>query len=202
MKPIMAKATAVWLVDNTSLTFDQIAKFCGMHLLEIEGIANEDVAVGILGIDPIAGNQIEKSEIEKGEADPNYELQLKIPPMVKDEKKRTGTRYTPVAKRQDRPRAILWLIKNHPEIADSQICKLIGTTKTTIEAIRNRTHWNISNIQPIDPVALGLCKQTSLDEAIQNAQAKQKKESEVQQPHNDKFLSSIKDNLKDLDPAN
>lgn len=196
----MAKATAVWLVENTSLTFGQIAKFCDMHLLEIEGIANEDVAVGILGIDPIAGNQIDKSEIDKGEADPNYELKLKIPPMVKDEKKRTGTRYTPVAKRQDRPRAILWLIKNHPEIADSQICKLIGTTKTTIVAIRDRTHWNISNIQPVDPVALGLCKQISLDLAIQKAQQKRGSKSSEPQPNDDKFLTPIQESLKDLVP--
>ena len=198
MKPIMAKATAVWLVDNTSLTFEQIAKFCGLHLLEVEGIANEDVAVGILGIDPIAGNQIDKSEIVQGEKDPNYELQLKIPPMVKDEKKRIGNRYTPVAKRQDRPRAILWLIKNHPEIADSQICKLIGTTKTTIGAIRDRTHWNISNIQPIDPVALGLCKQSSLDLAIQMGQQKQNMKPDGPQPEDGKILNPLKDSLKEL----
>ncbi len=198
MKPIMAKATAVWLVENTSLTFEQIAKFCGLHLLEVEGIANEDVAVGILGIDPIAGNQIDKSEIDKGEEDPSYDLKLKIPPMVKDEKKRIGTRYTPVAKRQDRPRAILWLIKSHPEIADSQICKLIGTTKTTIEAIRNRTHWNISNIQPVDPVALGLCKQSSLDLAIQKAQQKRSSNTSGPQPEDGKTLVPIKDSLKDM----
>lgn len=196
-KPIMAKATAVWLVDNTSLTFEQIAKFCDMHLLEVEGIANDDVAVGILGIDPIAGNQLDKAEIKKGEADPNYAIQLKIPASVKDEKKRIGNRYTPVAKRQDRPRAILWLIKNHPEIPDSHICKLIGTTKTTIDAIRNRTHWNISNIQPVDPVALGLCKQSSLDTALKKAAAKSKSKKDKSEPEEDKFLLPIKESLSD-----
>jgi len=132
MKPIMSKATAVWLIDNTSLTFDQIAKFCGLHLLEVEGMANDDVAVGIMGLDPIAGNQLDREELDKAEADPDYELKLKVLPSHTAPKKRPGPRYTPLAKRQDRPTAILWLIKNHPELSDSQISKLIGTTKTTL----------------------------------------------------------------------
>ncbi len=180
MKPIMAKATAVWLVDNTTLTFEQIAKFCGLHLLEVEGIANGDVAIGIMGIDPVSGNQLDRDEISKGEADPNYELSLKVLPSLAETKKRPGPKYTPIAKRQDKPTAILWLLKNHPELSDKQIIKLIGTTKTTINAIRNRTHWNISNIHPTDPVALGLCKQISLDEAV--AAARQEKENQPQGP--------------------
>ncbi|MEM8581656.1 MAG: cell cycle transcriptional regulator TrcR, partial [Pseudomonadota bacterium] len=157
-KPLMAKATAVWLVDNTTLSFKQIADFCDLHELEVQGIADGDVAAGVKGFDPIANNQLEQSEIEKAEADPAYKLQLKYNPAAAGEEKRRGPRYTPLSKRQDRPAAILWLVKFHPELTDGQISKLVGTTKPTIQAIRERTHWNIQNIQPIDPVALGLCK--------------------------------------------
>ncbi|SDO02193.1 hypothetical protein SAMN05216196_103105 [Lutimaribacter pacificus] len=178
-KPIMAKATAVWLVDNTTLTFKQIADFTGMHELEVQGIADGDVAAGVKGFDPIANNQLEQGEIEKGEADPLYKLKLKFNPAAVGEEKRRGPRYTPLSKRQDRPNAILWLVKFHPELTDGQISKLVGTTKPTIQSIRERTHWNISNMQPIDPVALGLCKQSELDAAVQKAAEKRAKEGEA-----------------------
>lgn len=165
-KPLMAKATAVWLVDNTTLTFKQIADFCGMHELEIQGIADGDVAVGVKGFDPLVHNQLEAKEIEKGEKDATHRLRLKPNPAATGEDKRRGPRYTPLSKRQDRPNAILWLVKFHPELADAQIARLIGTTKPTIATIRDRTHWNIQNMTPIDPVALGLCKQTELDAEV------------------------------------
>lgn len=168
-KPLMAKATAVWLVDNTTLSFKQIGDFCGLHELEVQGIADGDVAAGVKGFDPIASNQLDPAEIEKGQRDPNYTLKLKHNPAAEGEEKRRGPRYTPLSKRQDRPAAILWLVKFHPELADSQIARLVGTTKPTIASIRERTHWNIQNIQPIDPVALGLCRQSELDKAVQEA---------------------------------
>jgi uncharacterized protein len=171
-KPIMAKATAVWLVDNTTLSFRQIADFCGLHELEVQGIADGDVAAGVKGFDPIANNQLEQIEIDRGEKDPAYKLRLKFNPAALGEEKRRGPRYTPLSKRQDRPAAILWLVKFHPELTDGAISKLVGTTKPTIQSIRERSHWNISNIQPIDPVALGLCKQSELDAAVQRAAKK------------------------------
>ncbi|MFP4274466.1 MAG: DUF1013 domain-containing protein [Paracoccaceae bacterium] len=178
-KLLHPKATAVWLVDNTTLSFKQIADFTGMHELEIQGIADGDVAAGVKGFDPVANNQLEQSEIDKAEKDPLRKLKLKFNPAAHDEDKRRGPRYTPLSKRQDRPAAILWLVKFHPELADSQIARLVGTTKPTIQSIRERTHWNISNIQPIDPVALGLCKQSELDAAVQKAAAKKAAEGET-----------------------
>lgn len=165
----MPKATAVWLVENTTLSFEQIAAFCGMHPLEIQGIADGDVAAGIKGQDPYVMGELTREEVAKGEADETYRLQLaeaaqKHIAMAK--KKQKGARYTPVARRQDKPEAIAWLIKYHPYIPDSQLVKLIGTTKKTIEGIRGRTHWNINNIKAKDPVLLGLCMQTHLDAAI------------------------------------
>ena len=168
-KPLMAKATAVWLVDNTTLTFRQVAEFCGMHELEVQGIADGDVATGVKGFDPVANNQLDLIEIEKGQKDPLYRLRLKFNAAAVGEEKRRGPRYTPLSKRQDRPAAILWLVKFHPELSDGQIGKLVGTTKPTIQSIRERTHWNISSITPVDPVALGLCRQTELDAAVQQA---------------------------------
>lgn len=168
-KPIMAKATAVWLVDNTTLSFKQIADFCDLHELEVQGIADGDVATGVKGFDPIANNQLTAEEIEQAEKNPLQKLKLKFYAAATGEEKRRGPRYTPLSKRQDRPNSILWLVKFHPELADSQISKLVGTTKPTIQSIRERTHWNISNMQPIDPVALGLCKQSELDAAVQKA---------------------------------
>jgi uncharacterized protein len=175
-KPIMAKATAVWLCDNTTLTFKQIADFCGFHELEVQGIADGDVAVGVKGFDPVANNQLTQEEITKGEADPAYKLKLKFYAAASGEEKRRGPRYTPLSKRQDRPASIYWLVKFHPELSDAQIAKLVGTTKPTILAIRERTHWNINNLDPIDPVALGLCKQSELDSAVQKANAKKARE--------------------------
>jgi uncharacterized protein len=171
-KPLMAKATAVWLVDNTTLSFKQIADFCGMHELEVQGIADGDVAQGVKGSDPIANNQLDASEIEKAQENPLHKLKLKFIASAVGEEKRRGPRYTPLSKRQDRPAAILWLVKFHPELTDAQIGKLVGTTKPTIAAIRERTHWNIGNITPIDPVALGLCRQTELDAIVQKAAKK------------------------------
>lgn len=175
-KPIMAKATAVWLVDNTTISFKQIADFCGFHELEVQGIADGDVAAGVKGFDPISNNQLVQDEIDAAEKDPQHKLKLKFYAAASGEEKRRGPRYTPLSKRQDRPASILWLVKFHPELSDGQISKLVGTTKPTIMAIRERTHWNISSIEPIDPVALGLCKQIELDTAVQKANAKIAKE--------------------------
>ena len=171
-KPLMAKATAVWLVDNTTLSFKQVADFCGLHELEVQGIADGDVATGVKGFDPVANNQLDQIEIDRGQKDPLYKLKLKFNPAAVGEEKRRGPRYTPLSKRQDRPAAILWLVKFHPELSDGAIGKLVGTTKPTIQSIRDRSHWNIGNITPIDPVALGLCRQSELDAAVQQAARK------------------------------
>ena len=168
-KLLHPKATAVWLVDNTTLTFKQIADLTGMHELEVQGIADGDVAAGVKGFDPVGNNQLEQSEIDKAEKNPMHKLKLKYNAAAVDEDKRRGPRYTPLSKRQDRPNAILWLGKFHPELTDGQISKLVGTTKPTIQSIRERTHWNIQNMQPIDPVALGLCRQSELDGAVAKA---------------------------------
>lgn len=168
--PLMQKATAVWLVENTTLTFQQIAEFCGLHELEVNGIADGEVAQGIKGFDPIANRQLTAEEIRKGERDPHYRLKLFHNPAAEGETKRKGPRYTPLSKRQDRPSAIAWLVKFHPELSDGQIAKLVGTTKPTIQSIRDRSHWNIANITPVDPVALGLCKQVELDAAVARAE--------------------------------
>ncbi|MFV0292438.1 MAG: DUF1013 domain-containing protein [Paracoccus sp. (in: a-proteobacteria)] len=194
-KPLMAKATAVWLIDNTTLSFKQIADFCGMHELEVQGIADGDVATGVKGFDPVASNQLGPGEIDKGQKDPNYKLKLKHNPAADGEEKRRGPRYTPLSKRQDRPAAILWLVKFHPELADSQIAKLVGTTKPTIQAIRERTHWNIQNIQPIDPVALGLAKQLELDAAVQKAAKKKASEGGVMSDDERRKLVSTETSL-------
>lgn len=169
---LMPKATAVWLIENTSLAFGQIAEFCGLHPLEVQGIANEDVAKGIRGVDPIAQGFLSREEIARGEAEETYKLkpleQKRIDlPVVK----KKGARYTPVARRGDRPDAIAWFLKNHPEVPDSKIVKLIGTTKATIEQVRNRTHWNSSQIKPVDPVTIGLCSQIELDGVVSEAAA-------------------------------
>ncbi|MBU3260215.1 MULTISPECIES: DUF1013 domain-containing protein [Roseovarius] len=194
-KPLMAKATAVWLVDNTTLSFKQIADFCGLHELEIQGIADGDVAAGVKGFDPIANNQLTQDEIDAAEKDPLHKLTLKFNPAAVGEEKRRGPRYTPLSKRQDRPNAILWLVKFHPELADSQIAKLVGTTKPTIQTIRERTHWNIANMQPVDPVALGLCKQSELDAAVQKAASKKAKEGEAMSDDDRRRLLSTEQSL-------
>jgi hypothetical protein len=167
---LMPKATAVWLIENTSLAFNQIAAFCGLHPLEVQGIANEDVAKGIRGVDPIAGGFLSREEIAKGEKDETYELKpLEQKRIDLPQVKKRGARYTPIARRQDRPDAIAWFLKNHPEVADSKIVKLIGTTKSTIEQVRNRTHWNSNQIKPVDPVTIGLCTQIELDGVVSDA---------------------------------
>lgn len=166
---LMPKATAVWLVDNTALSFDQIASFCKLHPLEVKAIADGEASQGIKGLDPIITGQLSRDEIERGEADVNYRIKLSEPKVRVPESKRRTPRYTPLSKRQDRPNAILWLVKNHPELKDAQISRLVGTTKSTIEQIRNRTHWNSANLVPMDPVTLGLCSQIDLDLEIQRA---------------------------------
>ncbi len=162
-KLLMPKATAVWLVDNTALSFDQIAELCALHPLEVKAIADGESAQGIKGLDPISTGQLSRDEIERAEKNPNHKLKLSEPKVRVPESKRKGPRYTPVSKRQDRPNAILWLGRNHPELKDAQISRLVGTTKSTIEQIRNRTHWNAANLVPMDPVTLGLCSQIDLD---------------------------------------
>ena len=194
-KLLHPKATAVWLVDNTTISFKQIADFCGLHELEVQGIADGEVAVGVKGFDPIANNQLTQEEIEKAEKDPLHKLKMKYNPAAEGEEKRRGPRYTPLSKRQDRPAAILWLVKFHPELTDGQISRLIGTTKTTIQSIRDRTHWNIANLQPIDPVALGLCKQSELDAAVQKAAAKKAAEGKVMTDDERRKLVSTEQSL-------
>lgn len=168
-QPLMPKATAVWLVDNTTLTFEQIAEFCGLHRLEVQGIADGEVAIGIQGADPIASNQLTKDEIARCEGDTGARLKISKSDLPNPLKRTKGPRYTPVAKRQDKPDGIAWLLRHHPELKDSQICRLIGTTKNTIHAVRDRSHWNSPNIRPRDPVLLGLCSQSDLNALVAKA---------------------------------
>lgn len=166
-QPLMPHATASWLVDNTALSFEQIAEFCGLHILEVQAIADDTAATKLTGRDPVRAGELTMAEIEKGQADPGYALVMRKGP---DQVRRTkGPRYTPVSKRQDKPDGIAWIVRNHPEISDGQISNLIGTTRTTIAAIRDRTHWNIANIVPKDPVTLGLCPQRELDALVAKA---------------------------------
>src|SRR5690349_17800590 len=168
--PLMPKATAVWLVENTSLSFDQIAELCHLHPLEVKAIADGDAAQGIKGLDPILTGQLTREEIKAAEADPNHRLHIAEPKVrLPEAKPKKGPRYTPVSRRQDRPNAILWLVRNHGELKDSQIMRLVGTTKSTIQAIRERTHWNSANLQPMDPVTLSLCSQIDLDLEVHRA---------------------------------
>ena len=169
-KPLMPKATAVWLVENTALTFDQIAEFCGLHHLEVQGIADGEIATGMQGLDPIANSQLTKDEIKRCEADSTARMRLAKQDLPQPAKRTKGPRYTPVAKRQDKPNGVAWLLRNYPEVSDAQISKLIGTTKNTIQSVRERTHWNMANIQPRDPVLLGLCGQGELNAVIEKAQ--------------------------------
>ena len=166
-QPLMPHATASWLVDNTALTFEQIADFCGLHVLEVQAIADDTAATKLTGRDPVRAHEVTQNEIDKGQANPDYRLKMtKGPEQVRRTK---GPRYTPVSKRQDKPDGIAWIIRNHPEISDGAISNLIGTTRTTIAAIRDRTHWNIGNITPKDPVTLGLTTQRELDAAVNKA---------------------------------
>ena len=169
-QPLMPHATASWLVDNTALSFDQIAEFCGLHILEVQAIADDTAATKYTGRDPVRAHELTMEEIHKGEGDPDYRLKIqKGPEPVRRTK---GPRYTPVSKRQDKPDGIAWIIRNHPEISDGAIGNLIGTTRTTIQAIRDRSHWNIANIVPKDPVTLGLCSQRELDTLVTKAAKK------------------------------
>ena len=168
--PLMPKATAVWLVDNTPLSFEQIADFCKLHPLEVKGIADGEVAQGIKGLDPVASGQLTREELDAAIADPNHKLQMADAKVrLPEPKTKKGPRYTPVSKRQDRPDAILWLVKNHPELKDAQIMRLVGTTKSTIQAVRERKHWNSQNLVARDPVMLGLCSQIDLDNEVRRA---------------------------------
>ena len=179
--PLMPHATASWLVDNSSLSFQQIADFCGLHVLEVQAIADDTAATKLTGRDPVRAHELTMDEIEKGQKDPNYRLVILKGP---DQTRRTkGPRYTPVSKRQDKPDGIAWIIRNHPEVSDGAISKLIGTTRTTIAAIRDRSHWNISNIQPKDPVTLGLTTQRELDAAV----AKAAKAAGIEAPTDTRF---------------
>ncbi|MEL6505621.1 MAG: cell cycle transcriptional regulator TrcR [Pseudomonadota bacterium] len=167
---LMPKATAVWLVDNTALTFEQIGDLCGLHTLEVKSIADGDSAQGIKGLDPIQTGQLSRDQIKGAEENPDIRLKLLEPKVKVPELKKKGPRYTPVSRRQDRPNAILWLVRSHPELKDAQIIRLVGTTKSTIAAIRDRTHWNSANLQPLDPVTLGICSQIDLDFEVAKAE--------------------------------
>lgn len=180
--PLMRKATAVWLVDNTTLTFTQIAEFCGLHELEVNGIADGEVAQGVKGFDPITNNQLTQEEIDRCQSSKKARLKLKYNPAAEGETKRKGPRYTPLSKRTERPAAIAWLVKFHPELSDGQISKLVGTTKPTIQSIRDRSHWNFANISPVDPVALGMCKQVELDSAVAKASKRRDAQTPVPTP--------------------
>ncbi len=166
---LMPKATAVWLVDNTALSFQQIADFCSLHPLEVKAIADGDSATTIKGLDPVSTGQLSREEISKGEADHSHKLKISDRKVTVPTAKRKGPRYTPVSRRQDRPNAVLWLLRYHPELKDAQISRLVGTTKPTINAIRDRTHWNANSLQPLDPVTLGLCSQIDLDMEVERA---------------------------------
>lgn len=191
-QPLMPHATASWLVDNTSLSFQQIADFCGLHVLEVQAIADDMAATKLTGRDPVRAHEVTMEEIEKGQKDPNYRLQIMKGP---DQIRRTkGPRYTPVSKRQDKPDGIAWIIRNHPEVSDGAIGKLIGTTRTTIAAIRDRSHWNISNIAPKDPVTLGLCSQRELDAAV----AKAAKAAGIEAPTDTRFEGDREALLEEL----
>ena len=191
--PLMPKATAVWLVENTALTFDQIAEFCNLHPLEVKGIADGDVAQGIRGMDPIMSGELTRLELEAAEINSDHTLKLnqtivELPEIATKKQKK----YTPLSRRQDRPTAIAWLVRNHPELKDSEVIRLVGTTKSTIESIRNRTHWNIGNIQPQDPVVLGLCSQIDLDKLVLRASKRVEREAQKE----NKTLQSTADTLE------
>jgi uncharacterized protein len=181
-QPLMPKATAVWLVENTSLSFDQIGEFCGLHPLEVQAIADGEVALQMQGLDPVANGQLTLEEIERCQADPTARLQLAKEAVPVPIVKHRGPRYTPIAKRQDKPNAIAWIVKNHPELSDGQISKLVGTTKPTIRAVRDRTHWNTTNIKPQHPVSLGLCTLEELEAAVTRANRGKKVEVAPPEP--------------------
>ncbi|MDZ4789733.1 MAG: cell cycle transcriptional regulator TrcR [Hyphomicrobiales bacterium] len=177
-RPLMPQATAVWLVENSSLTFDQIAEFCGLHPLQVKAIADGDVAQGIKGSDPITSGQLTRDEIARAQENPKQKLRLaKSKVMLPEMRSKRAPKYTPVSKRHERPNAILWLIRNHPELKDTQLMRLVGTTKPTIQSIRDRSHWNSATLVAQDPVALGLCSQIDLDQAVSKAAKRNKAEN-------------------------
>ncbi len=176
--PLMPKATAVWLIEKTALTFTQIAEFCGMHPLEVQAIADGEVAQGIVGYDPVANGQLSPQEVKRCEADPNARLQM-LPSNLPQPKRSRGGRYTPVAKRNDRPDAIAFLLRTYPQLTEAQVAKLLGTTKETIQKVRERSHWNSANIKPRDPVILGLCSQTDLNAAVAAANERLEREGQM-----------------------
>ena len=201
--PLMPKATAIWLVENTSLSFRQIANFCGMHELEIKGIADGEVGAGIKGLNPITNNQLTKEEIERCSNDSDLKLQIITNEIsAKTEQSKKKKKYTPLSKRQDRPDAVYWLIRNHPELKDSQVARLVGSTKSTIDAIRNRTHWNMANIRPQDPIGLGLCRQIELDEAIAKAERSMKRaQKKKEKEERDRLAQANEDNQDNAEPT-
>ena len=191
-QPLMPHATASWLVDNTALSFPQIAEFCGLHILEVQAIADDTASTKLTGRDPVRAHELTQAEIDKAQADPDYRMQMaKGPEQVRRTK---GPRYTPVSKRQEKPDGIAWIVRNHPEVTDGAIGKLIGTTRTTIAAIRDRTHWNIANITPKDPVTLGLTTQRELDAAI----AKAAKAAGIEAPTDDRLVGDREALLTEL----
>lgn len=194
-RPLMPKATAVWLIENTSLTFDQIADFCGLHRLEVQGIADGEVAKGIAGIDPVTAGQVALDEIKSCEKDANARMRLapEVAALLKAQQQvKKNSKYTPMARRQDKPDAVAWILKHCPDMTDGQIVKLIGTTKSTIAAVRDRTHWNIANIRPKDPVLLGVCSQTDLNRVYEQAKAKAKLKEPTEEASLDAMLTEIK----------
>ena len=202
--PLMPKATAIWLVENTALTFKQIADFCGMHELEIKGIADGEVGMGIKGLNPMSTNQLTKEEIEVATNDPEHSLELiQNEITLQTERDPKQKKYTPLSKRQERPDAISWLLRNHPELKDSQIAKLVGSTKNMVVSIKTKANWNMSNIRPQDPVGLGLCKQIDLDDALEKADRSQKRaakkkikeENILQQQKQEELQSKIESNI-------
>jgi len=195
--PLMPHATASWLVDNTGLTFEQIAAFCGLHILEVQAIADDTAATKLTGRDPIAAHDLTMEEIEKAQADPSARLELnKARADLPQPKVRKGPRYMPVSRRQDRPDAIAWLVRHHPELSDAQVAKLICTTKPTIQSVRDRTHWNTANIKPVDPVTLGLCTQIDLDAAVQKAAERLKRMGVKPAPRPEPTLMPAEESVK------
>ena len=199
-QPLMPKATAVWLLDNTVLTFEQIADFCNLHILEVKGIADGDVARGIRGADPIAAGQLTRVEIENCQKDSEKRLKgIEKKENLPKAERRVGKKYTPLSKRQDRPNSIFWLVRNHPELLDAQISRLIGTTKNTIESIRDRTHWNSAYLNPVDPVSIGLCTQLDLDKEVEKAS--KRIENKKKKEEKELLTSTTIDEVKESIPA-
>jgi hypothetical protein len=199
--PLMPKATAVWLIDNTSLSFDQIAEFCGLHPLEVQAIADGESARGIVGVNPILSGQITQADLKRAESNPNLPLKLSKDAEKHNKaalKERSKGKYVPIARRQDKPDAIAWLLQNRPELSDNQIIKLVGTTKTTIDAVRNKEHWNSPNIRPRDPVLIGLCSQTQLDHICSAAHKRVEEQKKREEAQAQKLAKAEVEKLKNL----